>query len=316
METFGNKKMVFVGGKEEINYYCQICDVICCWKSNYLIHIKTKKHIRKQMETNFVGNLKIVGDENKAKKYDCNCGLIYKTRAGLYKHLKKCSFDKKINENNSNDNFIDDNKDLKNMFIDIVNENKELRKMIQEQQNHFIELLNKIGNTTNITNNTTNNTNHFNLQLFLNEQCKDAININDFVNSLEITIDDLNYTKDNGLIKGITDIMIRGLKELDIYKRPIHCTDTKRETLYIKDENKWEKDEHNEKIKETILTMANKERNAINEWKEAYPLWNKNEDVQDEFMLLVNKVYTPIEEQEKYEKKIIKALTKEVSIEK
>ena len=179
----------------------------------------------------------------------------------------------------------------------------------------IIEITPKIGNTT-ITNNMNNTNNNFNLHFFLNEQCKDAININEFVNSLEITIDDLNYTKDNGLMKGITDVMIRGLKELDIYKRPIHCTDTKRETLYIKDEDKWEKDEHNEKMKETIITIANKERDAINEWKEEYPLWNEDEDKQDEFMLLVNKVYTPIEERENYENKILKALSKEVFIDK
>ena len=117
-------------------------------------------------------------------------------------------------------------------------------------------------------------------------------------------------------MEGITKIFLDGLQKLDVYKRPRHCTDLEREIVYIKEENKWEKDEHNEKLKETIITMANKERDAINEWKEAYPLWNQNEEVQDEFILLVNKVYTPIEQQDHYEKKIIKALTKEVSIEK
>ena len=90
---------------------------------------------------------------------------------------------------------------------------------------------------------------------------------NDFVKNLEITIDDLNYTKNNGLVKGITDVMVRGLKELDIYKRPIHCTDAKRETVYIKDEEKWEKDENNEKMKEVIIDIANKERESVYKWK-------------------------------------------------
>ena len=277
-------------------FYCEHCDYKTVSKKDFNKHNLTRKHkILTNVDTKNPQNPLI------EKTWKCDCGKTYSYRQSLFVHKKTCNIELK-DENLS------------------INKDKmlgEMLKIIKEQQQQIMELIPKVGNTniTN-TNNTTNNNNHFNLHFFLNEQCKDAININEFVNSLEITIDDLNYTKDNGLIKGITDIMIRGLKELDIYKRPIHCTDTKRETLYIKDDKKWEKDENNEKLKETIVTMANKERNAINEWKEAYPLWNQNEEVQDEFILLVNKVYTPIEQQEHYEKKIIKALTKEVSIEK
>ncbi len=285
-------------------FSCIICDYVTSNKKDYTKHLHTRKHKIIQNNTKKSPNLFNINNIVN-KEYTCVCGKVYKYHSGLYNHKKNCSYkeglDDKIEE------------------VKIVNKDEmleEMLKIIKEQQQQIMELIPKVG-TTNITNNNnTTNNNNFNLHFFLNEQCKDAININDFVDSLQITIDDLNYTKHNGLIKGITDIMIRGLKELDIHKRPIHCTDTKRETLYIKDENKWEKDEYNEKMKETIITMANKERNAINEWKEAYPLWNEDQDIQDEFILLVNKVYTPIEEQEHYEKKIIKALTKEVSIDK
>ncbi len=285
--------------KNAEKFICEICDFVCSKESNYTIHLMTRKH--KLLTTT---NEKM--PKNAAiKLHECSCGKKYKFASSLCYHKKKCNNNKESINNVCDNNEINE---LKNIVKDLMKQNNDLIKTI-------IEITPKIGNTT-ITNNMNNTNNNFNLHFFLNEQCKDAININEFVNSLEITIDDLNYTKDNGLMKGITDVMIRGLKELDIYKRPIHCTDIKRETLYIKDENKWEKDEHNEKMKETIIIMANKERDAINAWKEEYPLWNKDEEVQDEFMLLVNKVYTPIEEKEHYEKKIIKALTKEVSIEK
>ena len=283
-------------------FLCKICDYNTSRESQYTRHLSTSKH--KILINPNKKVPKIVN--NKDNNFVCDCGKEYKHLSSLCYHKKKCN-NKIITNEIIHDNNHEIN-ELKNIVKDLIKQNNDLIKTITE-------ITPKIGNTT-ITNNMNNTNNNFNLHFFLNEQCKDAININEFVNSLEITIDDLNYTKDNGLMKGITDVMIRGLKELDIYKRPIHCTDIKRETLYIKDENKWEKDEHNEKMKETIIIMANKERDAINAWKEEYPLWNKDEEVQDEFMLLVNKVYTPIEEKEHYEKKIIKALTKEVSIEK
>ena len=272
-------------------FYCEKCNYKTVSHKDFNKHLLTAKH----KKIHFV-NEKIPKNPKNDKIWCCECGKIYKERTGLWKHKKVCI---------KNDNEKNNINELKEIVTNLMKHNNELIKTITE-------ITPKISNTI-ITNNTTN---HFNLQFFLNEQCKDAISMNDFVKNLQITMNDLNYTKDNGLIKGITDVKIRGLKELDIYKRPIHCTDTKRETLYIKDEDKWEKDEHNEKIKETILTIANKERDAINEWKEEYPLWNEDEEIQNEFMLLVNKVYTPIEEQENYEKKIIRNISKEILVNK
>ena len=126
----------------------------------------------------------------------------------------------------------------------------------------------------------------------------------------------MQYSRSNGLVQGISNVMIRGLKELDIYKRPIHCTDVKRDTMYIKDKEKWEKDETHEKIRNTIIKIAYKERNAINIWVEQNPDWFDTEETQIEYLTLVNKICEPIENDIKNEKKIIKLIGKEIVLNK
>jgi hypothetical protein len=177
-----------------------------------------------------------------------------------------------------------------------------------------------MGNNTiiNNNNNTTNHntTNNFNLNVFLNEQCKDALNISEFVDSLKITFEDLLYSKKNGLVEGISNVMIRGLKELDIYKRPIHCTDKKRETMYIKDQEKWKKDETREIMKNTIEKIADKERNALQIWTEENPDWMETEQKQIAYLTMLRNISEPIEDEEKNGRKIIRAVSREVIVEK
>jgi hypothetical protein len=184
-------------------------------------------------------------------------------------------------------------------------------KIIKGQQEQINSIIPKIGNTTN--NNTTNN---FNLNVFLNEQCKDALNISDFIDSLKITIEDLLFSKTNGISRGITDVMIKGLKELDIYKRPIHCTDIKRDIMYIKDEDKWQKDDKHDMMKNTIVKIADKERTALQEWAHENPDWIETERKQLDYLTMVRSICEPIEKYNNYEKKILKNLVKEIQIEK
>jgi hypothetical protein len=184
-------------------------------------------------------------------------------------------------------------------------------KIIKEQQHQLNTIIPKIGS---ITNNTTNN--HFNVNLFLNEKCKDALNISEFIDSLKITLDDLAFSKDNGLVRGIADVMIRGLKDLDIHKRPIHCTDSKRDTMYIKDKEKWEKDENHIKMKETIEKIADKERTALQIWAENNPDWMDTEKKQIEYLTMMRSICEPIENDEKNEKKIIRSLGKNILLDK
>jgi hypothetical protein len=193
--------------------------------------------------------------------------------------------------------------------------NEMIMKLI-EQNGKLQEQLVSLSKEKSVVNNIVNNTNNFNLNIFLNEKCKDALNISDFIQSLKITLDDLMYTKNKGLVEGITNVMIKGLRQLDIYKRPIHCTDTKRETMYIKDCEKWEKDDNHDKIKNTILKIANKERNMISVWVDENPDWFDTEASQIEYLTMVRNVCEPIENDERCEKKIIRNISREVFLDK
>jgi ferritin len=196
-------------------------------------------------------------------------------------------------------------KELKELVKELIKQNGELVKTINE-------IVPKIGNT-NITNNNNNN---FNLNVFLNEQCKDALNISDFIDSLKITLEDLLFSKTNGISRGITDVMIKGLKELDINKRPIHCTDIKRDIMYIKNEDNWSKDDNHEIMKNTIVKIADKERTALQQWAIDNPDWIETERKQLEYLTMMRSICEPIENYNNYERKIIKILSKEIQVDK
>jgi hypothetical protein len=207
---------------------------------------------------------------------------------------------------NTNNNVTKDE-----ILLKLIKDNDEMMKIIKGQQEQINTLIPKLGNTTN--NNITNN---FNLNLFLNEKCKDALNMSEFIDSLKITLEDLLFSKNNGITRGITDVMIKGLKELDIYKRPIHCTDIKRDIMYIKDEDKWQKDDNHHKMKNTIVKIADKERNALQQWSVDNPDWIETENKQIEYLTMVRSICEPIENFDKYERKIVKNVGKEIIVDK
>ena len=235
-------------------FSCNVCDYNTCKKSDYEKHLFTRKHnAMVTMETEETKKSPKVAQHNMC----CKCKKKYNTRAGLWKHDKKCSNIKNIILNDTEITATSSNTEkeinlavTKDMFMELINDNKEMIKIIKDQQEQIKSMIPKIGNTIN---NTTNN-NNFNLNVFLNEQCKDAININEFIKSLKITLDDLYFTRKNGITQGLSNLMINGLKELDVYKRPIHCTDFKRDIVYIKEDDKWEKDNNNTIMKKTIET--------------------------------------------------------------
>jgi hypothetical protein len=193
--------------------------------------------------------------------------------------------------------------------------NKVVIKLI-EQNEKLQEQLISLSREKSVVNNIVNNTNNFNLNLFLNEKCKDALNISDFIESLKITLEDLDFSNKNGMVRGISNLMIKGLKELDIHKRPIHCTDAKRDIIYIKDKEKWEKDDNHSKIKNTIVKVANKERNSLYLWVEKNPNWFDSEATQIEYLTMMRNICEPVEDFEKNEKKIIKNIGREVTLDK
>ena len=183
--------------------------------------------------------------------------------------------------------------------------NKKLDMCLEIIQNEVIPQMNVSGNIYNT------NTNTFNLNVFLNETCKDAINMSEFINNLKIELTDLEFTKSNGVINGISNIFVNGLNALEIEKRPIHCTDTKRKTLYIKDENKWAKDNH-DIIEQSIKNIKKKHTQAIKQWEDKHPNWCESEELTQEYLDFVKSVVENIDDNG--EKKIIKNISSEVQI--
>jgi hypothetical protein len=295
-------------------FHCKICDFSSSKESNYNAHILTRKH-KNQQKINILKHNNSSHDNANI----CVCGKSYKERTGLWRHRKKCSMVLK-NEEACDINSLDIDKACSKdeLLLKLIKDNDEMMKIIKGQQEQLNIIIPKIGNITNNTSNTTNNTmnNNFNLNVFLNEQCKDALNISDFIDSLKITLEDLLFSKTNGISRGITDVLIKGLKELDIYKRPIHCTDIKRDTMYIKDEDKWLKDDSNEMIKNTIVKIADKERTALQQWAIDNPDWIETERKQIEYLTMMRSICEPIENYNNYERKIIKNIGKEIMIDK
>jgi hypothetical protein len=302
-------------------FECKVCNFICRKQSNYDKHLSTRKH--------FLLTKKQNDNKNASILLCCVCGKNYYSRVGLWKHEKKCFANNHTHGKSQNEiikidydieidveaNIENAEKEInhaitKDMFMELINDNKEMIKIIKDQQEQIKNMIPKMGNTIN---NTTNN-NNFNLNVFLNEQCKDAININEFIKSLKITLEDLYFTRKNGITQGISNLMINGLKELDVYKRPIHCTDFKRDIVYIKEHDKWEKDSNNAIMKKTIETVANKQRNKISDWVELHPNWIEDEKLQYEYLTILNKITEPIEDDDKMEKKIIRNIAREVQI--
>ena len=266
-------------------YSCECCDYKCFNKTNYMKHLQTVKHKYLQNTDKNVLKLEI--------KYDCICGKSYKHRQSLYTHQNKCNYIVSKEKNSKSD------VDLKEMFIEIIKENHELRTMMVEQQKQITELIPKIGNTTN--NNTLNQ--KFNINVFLNEKCRDAIDITDFIKSIKISIEQLDTINTTGMADGLSSAIITNLKSLSVYERPIHCTDIKRETLYIKDDNQWECDRDQTRIKTAIKQMAGKQYAPLQEWIAQNPDFKEVDAKQDYVANVLSTIGKPIDN---IDKKIIK----------
>ena len=307
-------EIIFVPKNAE--FYCEKCDFKCIKNSNWVSHLKTKKHVHRVN-----GNKMEIMEIKKEPIHKCSCGKAYKTNSGLWKHEKVCEKKMPISchpiyaEDASKNiifELIKQNQDFKDLLI-------EQNKQIIEQNRHILDLSSKIGsnNNTNCNNNTTNN---FNLQFFLNEQCKDALNITDFINQLQLKLTDLDMVGRIGYSEGISKIFIRGLKELDICKRPIHCSDLKREVMYVKDKDSWEKDnDDKKKMKTAIKYIAAKNFKQIQEWREENP---ESDDIDSKKHMEYHNIIinatggaTPEEDETNYNK-IIKCVAKESIIDK
>lgn len=287
--------------KEQKIYECKNCDFICSKQSNFNRHLSTAKHLFKE-------NLNIF-EQNKCQSsaFQCeNCGKEYKGRNGLWYHKKTCK-EPTVAEVFANNN----PQQITEIMLKMIEQNKDLTDKIIELAKH------SGSNYTNNTN-TVNSNNKFNLNLYLNETCKDAINISDFVNSLVVSVKDLEETAKLGYTEGISKIFLDGLLSMNTHSRPIHCSDSKREILYIKDQDKWEKDnETNDKITKAIKTVAHKNMKMIPEWIKQHPDYNDvNSKTNDQYLKIVfnSMSGSTEEEQKKNVNKIISNIAKETVI--
>jgi hypothetical protein len=292
------------GEKGEIFFHCIYCDYKCYVKFSYERHLITSKHIKNsQMKQNETKKEK----KEEKEKNVCDCGLVYYSRTSLWRHKKMCVV---VN----NDKLQRQSEGKKDELINyLIKENKEFKNLI-------LEIVKK--DTMNNCNNTTNNTNShnkaFNLNFFLNETCKDAMNIMDFVDSIKLQLSDLEKVGEIGYVEGISNIIVKNLKELDVRQRPVHCTDQKRETMYIKDENKWEKDGARLKLHKVVRKVACKNQNLIPDYKKEHPDYNKYHSTSSDKYnkIIVESMGGSGDNDYEKEEKIIKNISKQVLIDK
>ena len=261
-----------LGTKTDVTHICKLCEYKTTHKGHYLRHLKTQKHKNKEMFQN-VSNL----GTKKDNQWICECGKEYKYHQSYYRHKKLCTYKK-----------IENKEELSDLVFKLFDENKELR-------NQISELIPRIGN---------NNNKQFNINVFLNEKCKDAISMKDFIENITITMKDLDFTKENGNVKGITNIITSNLNKLSLYKRHFHCYDKRKKVLYIKNKQ-WEEDEDYKQINSIIASVESKQIKQLSKWTRENPDYMQSEAKQQEFIKIVNETMAYLPDTRK---KIIKTL--------
>lgn len=292
--------------KVALKYSCELCNYNTSKKCDYNKHLLTAKH-------KSLTNVCPIAQS----QFECdNCNKKYGSRVGLWYHTKKCSL--------NIDTEVPSEVSPKLILFDIIKENNEFKNLLIEQQKENKELMNKMIEitqqqlttpTTIINNPTTNNNQQFNLNLFLNETCKDAMNIQEFLDNIKVTFDELLTIGNAGFVNGITDIFIKRLRDIEITKRPIHCTDVKRETIYLKESDAWNKDDNdNTRLKDMIEKIEKKNVVSLHQWCTDNPDSRVNNTPNN---LLRDKIfYQTLLGEEKTREKIIKQIVKEVTINK
>tara|TARA_B100000780_G_scaffold148795_1_gene103997 strand:- start:2260 stop:3222 length:963 start_codon:yes stop_codon:yes gene_type:complete len=303
-------------------YICLCCDYKCNRKYDYDQHLATQKHKKTDNLTNPAIMAKLVNE------FVCMCGKKYKHKQSLFKHQKKCDYEehvcveiKKPTTDISGDIVAilmgqlekqrDESKEQMEKQRDEIKEqsdkkDKQMMEQIELLTNTIKDMIPKMGNNNNITNN-----NQFNINMFLNEECKDAINMSDFLKSIEVSLAQLQYTTNNGLEKGVTRVIMDNMNKLSKYERPLHCSDVKRETIYIKENDIWEKDTNKEKLKNVIKNASGKNYTALTNWNKENPNFMRCDDKQMFYAKTISAIGKPIDG---VEDKIIKQICKDTYV--
>jgi hypothetical protein len=321
-------KQIETNLKQKIPYkfFCKSCLHGCNNKKDFTRHLSTTKHKCETFETKMEQQIPKTADygadlasgdkmdpKNPLSFLCSKCNNTYNSRTSLWRHKKDCcKFDVSITDKSeSNHEMVsinNSNIDIKELIMLLVKENKDVQ--LQMQQN-FLDLIPKIQSMINSYNNTnSNNTNNFNIQMFLNDHCKHAMNLTDFIDTLPITSETYDHTIENGLTKTITNMVVNGLNNMNILERPIHCTDPSRRIVYVKDNDIWERDNELVHLLRGIKKLSLKQRTSLNKWQDANHGWDRDENLQTRMTKLVFNSMTNIEEDEKETNKIIRAISK------
>ncbi len=289
--------------KVAFNYVCEKCDYGCYNKTNFAKHLGTRKH------KNDNGKLSKV-----VSMFDCNnCGNSYKHQSGLCKHVKSCKPKPKPETQPQPQQSNPEITTLTNLMMEFIKSSTDIQKQVIELCKTGIT--NNNNNTIN-TNNTVNNNQKFNINVFLNEQCKDAMNLSDFINNIEVSREDLENNAQLGFVGGISKIFLDNLRQLSINERPIHCTDLKRETMYIKDDDKWTKETGPAKLNTVIQRISQKSTRTLLDWKKVNVDYNDNDSEFSNRCIVIQRNSMAGHDRETYYPKVIRAIAKEVILDK
>ena len=309
----GNQKSAKIRKK----YHCKSCDYITCDKKDWNKHLLTRKHKKTQNPDKIIKNVEFI----------CKfCEKGYKYKSGLSRHKKKC----KINPENfcgKNGNVTqklpseanlkkgttlfekkekqDDDISLKELLMQQLKQQNDTIELLKQSIETNTKMMPKIGN---------NNNNTISINVFLNEQCKNAMNLTDFINQVQVSLEDLQYSKNNGFIEGVTNIFAKQLQDLKPTERPIHCSDKKRLQFYVKDDDKWSKDSNNEKIDETIYNIKMKQTKTLTEWEKLHPNYSQDPKLLNEWQQMLNNMTEDIGQSDKVKEKLKRNIAEHIQI--
>jgi len=309
----GNQKSAKIRKK----YHCKSCDYITCDKKDWNKHILTRKHKKTQNPDKMIKNVDFI----------CKfCEKGYKYKSGLSRHKKKC----KMNPENfcgKNGNVTqklpseanlkkgttlfekkekqDDDISLKELLMQQLKQQNDTIELLKQSIETNTKMMPKIGN---------NNNNTISINLFLNEQCKNAMNLTDFINQVQVSLEDLQYSKNNGFIEGVTNIFTKQLKDLKPTERPIHCSDKKRLQFYVKEDDKWSKDANNEKLDETIYNIKMKQTSKLTDWEKLHPNYAQDPKLLNEWQQILNSMTEDIGHRDKVKEKLKRNLAEHVQL--